>query len=75
MRIKFYSQNADGKWVVWKFSNINELLEIYISDFPDLPANDDPIRRVFFGDEPLFFENVISNPTFYDLVKLLGIVS
>ena len=75
MRIKFYSLNVDGKWVKWEFSDINELLYIFISDFPDLPANDDPIKRIFLDNEPLFLENVISDPTFYDLAKLLGITT
>ncbi len=75
MQIKFYSLNVDGKWVTWKFSDINELMDIFWGDSPDLPSNDDAVKRIFLDNEPLFLENVISNPTFYDLAKLLGITT
>lgn len=73
MPIKFYSISIGGSTVRWNFSSFEELYDAYYSDDPDIPDNSDLIRHVYLGNTPLFVENVITEPTFGYLVKLLGV--
>lgn len=44
--ITFKSRNIDRQTRLWEFESIEQIKEIWNSDDPDLPANDDPIWDV-----------------------------
>ena len=73
MRIRFWSVNVDGIQITWDFATVDELADAYWSEDADVPANDDPIYSLYFGDEPILLSKLVGEPTFYDLIRLLGI--
>ena len=72
--VEFKSLNVDGKERKWKFNTVGELENEWLSDFPDLPANDDPIwdvklagkkmipkatHETAMGEDPVWFEDML----------------
>lgn len=52
--ITFKSINIDGSVREWQFDNAKELENMWRSDEPDLPANDDPVFDVIIDGKEIY---------------------